>query len=116
MNNEYSIERAVLRQTLEKEFEAKIREYILDNGRDTFGVGRKYRYGGAHNFLATVQTVFKQLGEEFRCPDYETVAAAMEKVLEVSDLPFEHPSEVEDAYDPAVPADLANDERKCHDF
>lgn len=119
MNNEYSIERAAARQILEKEFEAKLREYILDNGRNQFGDGRKYQYGGAHNFLSTVQTTFEKLGEEFNCPCYKVVAVAMQDVLNISDRGYQH--EVEQSDDgpdradiEAEIADRRNDERKCH--
>lgn len=107
----YSIERQAARILAEKEFEAKVREYILDNGR-------KYQFGGAHNFLSTVESVFHKLAEEFGCSDYEQVAVLMQDVLNESDLPFTHKVEQSDdgpdRHDiEAEIADRRNDERKC---
>ena len=114
----YSIERQAARILAEKEFEAKVREYILDNGRNEFGDGRKFQFGGAHNFLSTVESVFSKLAKEFDCPDYEQVAVLMQDVLNESDLPYKHKVERSDdgpdrADIDAEMADRRNDERRC---
>jgi hypothetical protein len=118
MNTDYKIARAAAQRLAEQQFEATMREYILDNGRNMFGDGRKYQFGGAHNFLSTVESVFHKLAEEFGCADYEQVAVLMQDVLNESDLPFTHKVEQSDdgpdRHDiEAEIADCRNDERKC---
>jgi hypothetical protein len=68
----------------EAAFERTLREYVLDNGM------RKYRFGGACNFIATVHTLFEDLAKEFNCSDYEVVAVALQEALNASDLPYTH--------------------------
>lgn len=118
MTNDYKIGRAAAQRLAEQQFEATLREYILDSGRNSFGDGRKYQFGGAHNFLSTCESVFSKLAKEFDCANYEQVAVLMQDVVNESDLPFQH--KVEQADDgpdradiEAEMADLRNDERRC---
>lgn len=117
MTNDYKIGRAAAQRLAEAQFEATLREYILDSGRNSFGDGRKYQWGGAHNFLSTVESVFSKLAKEFDCPDYEQVAVLMQDVLNESDLPYKHKVErADDGPDrhdiEAEMADRRNDELK----
>jgi hypothetical protein len=118
MNTDYKIARAAAQRLAEQQFEATLREYILDSGLNSFGDGRKYQWGGTHNFLATVASVFSKLAVEFDCPDYKRVAVLMQDVLNESDLPFAHKAEqADDGPDrhdiEAEIADRRNDERRC---
>jgi hypothetical protein len=118
MTTDYKISRAAAQRMAEAQFEATLREYILDNGKNSFGDGRKYQWGGAHNFLATCESVFSKLAKEFDCADYEQVAVMMQDIVNECDLPFAHKVEQSDdgpdRHDiEAELADRRNDERKC---
>ena len=81
------------RQLAEKAFEATVREYILDTGRNSFGDGRKYQFGGAYNLISTVKSAFEKLAEETGCEDYAKVAEELQKVELMADLPYWSPQE-----------------------
>jgi hypothetical protein len=91
--SDLSIQRDMKRQIREKEFEATLREYILDTGHNEFGDGRKYQFGGALNLISSVKMVFEKLAEGFDCEDYATVAEKLLAVETEADLPYWHPED-----------------------
>ncbi len=93
--SDISIARDMKRELAEKQFEATLREYILDNGTNEFGDGRKYRFGGAYNLISSVRMVFAELAEETGCQDYATVAEKLAEVETAADLSYWHPGDAE---------------------
>lgn len=73
-------ERAILMDEREKQFGAMIREYLMDNGVNEFGDGRKFRFGGAVNLLATVRIAFSDAAKETGVPAYQRVASELERI------------------------------------
>lgn len=73
-------EREILMDEREREFDALIREYLMDNGTNAYGDGRKFRFGGAVNLLATVRMAFADAYKQTDIPGYQYVAAELERI------------------------------------
>lgn len=73
-------EREILMDERERELDALIREYLMDNGTNEFGDGRKFRFGGAINLLATVRMAFADAYKQTDIPGYQYVASELERI------------------------------------
>ena len=73
-------EREVLMDEREREFDALIREYLMDNGTNAYGDGRKFRFGGAVNLLATVRMAFADAYKQTDIPGYHYGASGLERI------------------------------------
>ena len=73
-------EREVLMDEREREFDALIREYLMDNGTNAYGNGRKFRFGGAVNLLASVRMAFADAYKQTDIPGYQYVASELERI------------------------------------
>lgn len=88
-------EREVLMDEREREFDALIREYLMDNGANEFGDGRRFRFGGAHNLITTVRKAFENAYEETGIMAYSDVAEALTEVEKVADVDYGDAREAE---------------------
>ncbi len=73
-------EQAILREEREREFESDVRDYLMDNGTNEFGDGRRFRFGGAINLLATVRMAFADAYKATDIPGYQYVASELERI------------------------------------
>ena len=73
-------EREILMDEREQQFDALIREYLMDNGTNAYGDGRKFRFGGAVNLLATVRMAFADAYKQTDIPGYQYVASELERI------------------------------------
>ena len=81
-------EQAILREEREREFESDVRDYLMDNGANEFGDGRRFRFGGPHNLVSTVRKAFENAYEETGIMAYCDVAEALTEVERVADVDY----------------------------
>lgn len=82
-------EREIKRREREKDFDRMVREYLADNGIDSYGSNRKYQFGGALNLISTVRLAFIARFEATGCTDYEKVADELAKVEDMANLCYD---------------------------
>jgi hypothetical protein len=78
----------VIMDERERNFESDVRDYLMDNGSNEFGDGRRFRFGGAHNLVATVRKAFENAYEETGIMAYSDVAEALTEVEKVADVDY----------------------------
>ncbi len=81
-------EQAILREERERNFESDVRDYLMDNGTNASGDGRRFRFGGAHNLITTVRKTFETAYEETGIMAYSDVAEALTEVEKVADVDY----------------------------
>ena len=67
------------RKQAEDKFEASLREYILNEGK-------QFAFGGVQNLVETVRIVLERLAEETRIIDYQSASDTVGSICDAVDL------------------------------